>query len=163
MRSGLVAALLLFVGCGSNSPTTPTAPSTQRPPSFPNMLGGWGGTLEATISAPVRSTATCNLTVLVTTQNAGEYSGSYQRSGVSNCTASAGTLTGTVNAQNQVAVRLTSTTGGNCSLRSGPGFYSGALSQAGTITAFMEATYFCNTPVGSFEQRTTEAITLSRR
>lgn len=163
MRKLLPFVVVILAACGSGSPsyTTPTPVPTPTPspapapppPSFPNMLGGWGGTLTiATITrgTGARSSNTCNQTWIVTAQTAGDFSGSQQLSGgtVSNCSDS-GMVNGTVSSggtltslrfvgqpQNGVTI---------CTRLAGDGSYSGVVSSAGNITAQTTDAVRCTT------------------
>ena len=92
LRALLLAAVLVS-GCGGDS--SPTAPT---PPQFPDMVGGWGGTLTINAAiAGISGSNTCTESWTITTQSAGQFSGAFQLSGgTSTSCAQSGTVTGTL-------------------------------------------------------------------
>ena len=100
MKSRLFIALVLGTvasACSGGS----TSPTVQ----YPNMLGTWTGSLTFIRSiSPPGASNTCTLSWTVTTQNAGQYSGTYQIAGgtVDPC-GSAGNVSGSVSADGNVS------------------------------------------------------------
>ena len=154
------------VACGSGSTASPTAPSATTPVTtavpaptpapvaqYPSMTGGWSGTLNisaVTRGSGVRSSNICTNTWIVTTQNAGRFSGTYQLSGgtTASCT-SAGDLSGDVSTSGTLSgLSFTSppqTGATTCTRISGDGTYSGVVSNASAVTASSADAQRCTT------------------
>jgi hypothetical protein len=105
---------------GSNSiPVSGTA--------FANLSGGWAGTETASASG---TSIVCNMTWIVNSQTAGQFSGTWQTSG--NSCGQAGNMTGTISSTNSFSgLNFNATVGtlpNGCSRVAGDGLFSGPLS-----------------------------------
>lgn len=90
-----VAALMS--ACGSSS--TPSGPTpvaaAPAPPTYPSLIGGWDGTV--TFNASTASTAaTCRITWVITSQNLGNFLGTFQTSPGTGACNQSGTVEGVV-------------------------------------------------------------------
>ena len=97
--------LVCFVAsCGGDSPSTAAPSSVAAPqPTYPNLVGGWIGTYTSNITAPnipgASGSGGCAFSWIITTQNAGQFSGTWQLSGgfgiAPNC-GSSGNVSGSI-------------------------------------------------------------------
>lgn len=145
----LVFCLLALVACGgTSSQTAPTptpvtpAPAPTPQPSYPNMLGTWGGTLTIVASAGNQSASnTCTHTWNVTSQTDGVFTGTFQLTGGTTVAcAQAGNVSGTVDITGHLTgVSLGVVVGVNaaCVRTSGTGLFVGQLS--GSVLSVTES------------------------
>lgn len=121
----IAGTMVITAACGgSGSSVAPT-------PQYPNLVGGWNGThTTAIVYSSGRGSNLCNMTWIINTQNGGQFSGTFQRSGgtTASC-ADAGTLSGIVSASGQVSgLALNATIGGSsCTRLAGDGAHAGIL------------------------------------
>lgn len=161
MRDALITicSALLLAAC-SDSPTQPAVVATPTPIPYPQMIGGWGGTLSASWTGTSSGSYTCSYSMLVTGQSAGAYNGSYQSTrGTEDVCASSGTVSGVVTPSGEISLAMRSNaTSGTCSTQSASDFI-GFVSSAGNITAQSFSRQQC----GSQDYRVTWGLTLSKR
>jgi hypothetical protein len=131
----VLAALIAggsFACSGSSSPVpAPTAPPSVQP-VYPNMIGGWNGTLtiNATIVG-VNASNACAESWIITGQSNGDFSGTFQLTGgTTTPCAQSGSVSGTVTTSGTVSAGHSVTIGIslNCVRISGDGVYSGVVS-----------------------------------
>jgi hypothetical protein len=134
------------------------------------MAGGWGGTTAETwvVTGFPTGARTCNMTWLVTGQDAGAFMGTYQSSpGTADECGDAGTLDGNVSLSGGVGIHLHSTnSGGQCVLLSdiASTTYVGVVSSTGALTAQRVYSLRCAQPRGgSFDYRVTDTVSMNQR
>jgi len=143
MRQRLLGGVLLvFVSaaCGGENGGSPTGPSRQTTQQAPNLVAGWGGTFTSTgviVQTGQRATAACEHTWVITAQNGGQFSGTFQSAGCGQ----GGTLSGNVSSSGalsnltfSVSVGQASLSGFNCTRVAGSEVFAGVASSA-SITA----------------------------
>jgi len=78
----ILSAVLSAGSCGGSSPS-PTAATP--PPVFINVTGGWSGTYLSTFNIPQfpggPGAGACNMNVTITSQDGGQFSGTFQLTG----------------------------------------------------------------------------------
>jgi hypothetical protein len=101
----LFVCLATACGGGSSSPTGPSATAAPPPPTYPNMIAGWDGSY--TYTGTVLGTAgsgNCRVTWVITSQNGGDFLGTFQTSAGSGATpcAQSGTVNGIVTSSSTI-------------------------------------------------------------
>jgi hypothetical protein len=135
----LVIVVTLLLAACSSSPSAATAPP---PPSYPQMVGGWGGTMAYTVIRTIgeisgRSASMCNETWLVTSQDRHSYAGTYQTTpsaGTTGC-AGSGSLQGSVTPGGEVRLTFRGDSPSACKLLRGDPDFAGFVSPSGGLTA----------------------------
>lgn len=165
MHRTLLLALLM-VGCGGS---TPTAPPTPAPPVYPNMVGGWAGTVANTWIAegPITGSRTCSETWLITAQSGGAFSGAFQTTpGTAPECARSGSIEGNVSQDGTLSFRFGSGSGistTECVRIAGPRDFQGLVSPNGAITAGSVIVLRCPFRGGQLDYQYTTGYTLNRR
>jgi hypothetical protein len=164
MRRAILLVALAAMACGGHSPAAPSAP---LPPSYPDMVGGWAGTSGETWTNNGGGSGglTCNETWLITGQQGGAFSGTYQSTpNAGSACRDAGTIDGTVTPSNEIRIRPHSNTNSGCVLLTGSTEYHGFVSGSGAVTAQSDYSMRCPVPVvGQLDYRVTWTITVNRR
>jgi len=133
----LIASVCLgIVGCGGSSATAPSST-----PQITNMLGGWSGTLGigvVQVNTGLRTSNTCNQTLIVSSQTGERFSGTFQLTGGTTSTcAQSGEVAGSVSATGAVSGLTFSVSLGNisqCTRVSGDSALSGVVNSS-SLTA----------------------------
>jgi hypothetical protein len=119
------------------------------------MVGSWVGT-ETDVGRGL--TLVCNLSLLISSQSGGSFSGTYQISGGTGCS-SAGNMSGTVTTTNQVSL-FGGTTVGNGSACTDSNLTQNGVLSGRTLTQQQTFTRTCTTPPpGTFVESQTMNLT----
>lgn len=143
MRLRLFGGVLLAVSslaCGGDA-GNPISPTRASGPQYPSLIGGWSGIFTSSgvlIQTGQRATAVCNHTWVISSQNGGSFSGTFQSSGGS-C-AQGGALSGSVSTAGSVSGLSFSVTVGqielsgfSCTRTGGAEVFAGVVS-GGSMT-----------------------------
>jgi len=177
-RASAVLFALLASSCGSTAvdtpsgPSAPTAPVRATTPSFPDVVGMWAGTAEVTIVDRARGTSAlygCAESWNITSQDGGEFSGSWMSNGQSSssdpyCTQS-GTFTSAMTPDATLLhLRLTPSFDARaCTRRSAEGNFTGIINTTAFL-AQMTDQWTCTDSTGRpYDAHRTVALTLTRR
>jgi hypothetical protein len=122
---------------------------------FANMVGAWTGTV--TFSA-LGLSGSCNISWLITAQNGGSFSGTYQETGGTGCP-QAGSFDGTISSANVVTFRRTSVTVGNGASCTDSNVISNGLLSGSTVTIQTSFIRSCTNPNTTFAESQTLSVT----
>jgi hypothetical protein len=111
-------------------------------PTTPNLIGVWAGTLTIAVS---ELSNTCNQNWVITSQNDGQFSGTFQMSGrkTASC-GQAGNLSGSVSTTGVISnLTYSVVIGATTCARVAGGIFSGVLFNSGTLSAQASDTLRC--------------------